>query len=174
MVRTGTAERDRIPARGDPGAQATAKTTRDATERGYRRTPITSIDATRTMFSTATTSDPWTPRSMHTASWWRSAMTSRCSAAREQTSRRSEWTSETRTDVTIRGYPRTPTTSMDATRTVFSVATGASVPELEADASGDNLNVPRCARANQRTDRKDYGDERASGSKAMRRRREPQ
>lgn len=49
-------------------------------------------------------------------------MISRCSEARERTMNWSEWSSETRTDTNER-YLRTPVTSIDATRTVFSIAT---------------------------------------------------
>jgi hypothetical protein len=51
-------------------------------------------------------------------------MISRCSAARDRTRNRSEWSSETRTDATSGGYRRRPVTSIDATRTVFQIATG--------------------------------------------------
>jgi hypothetical protein len=61
-----------------------------------------------------------------TPSWWRSAMISRCSAARDRTRNRSEWSSETRTDATRGGYRRKPVTSIDATRTVFPIVTGSS------------------------------------------------
>src|SRR5215475_1442731 len=57
-----------------------------------------------------------------TASWCRSAMISRCSDTRDRTMNRSEWSSE-KTDATNRGYRRTHVTSIDATRTVFSIAT---------------------------------------------------
>ena len=59
-----------------------------------------------------------------TASWCRSAMISRCSEARDRTRNRSEWSSETTTDTTPGGYRRTAVTSIDATRTELSVATG--------------------------------------------------
>src|SRR5215213_6516728 len=59
-----------------------------------------------------------------TPSWCRSAMISRCSEARERTMNWSECSSETRTHTT-EGYRRTSVTSIDATRTLFSVATGA-------------------------------------------------
>ena len=42
----------------------------------------------------------WAADRLRTASWCRSAMTSRCSDARDRTTKRSEWSSETRTDVT--------------------------------------------------------------------------
>jgi hypothetical protein len=50
-------------------------------------------------------------------------MISKCSEARETSRNRSEWSSET-TDDTPAGYRRTIVTSIDATRTAFSVATG--------------------------------------------------
>ena len=50
-----------------------------------------------------------------TASWCRSATTSRCSGMRESTTNRSEWSSETTTDHMPAGYA----TSIDARRTVF-------------------------------------------------------
>jgi hypothetical protein len=50
-------------------------------------------------------------------------MISRCSEARDWTTNRNEWRSETMTDDTTAGYRRTPATSIDATRTEFSVAT---------------------------------------------------
>jgi len=53
-----------------------------------------------------------------TASWCRSAITSKCSDARYRTRNRSEWTSATKTDGTSRGYSRTLVTSIAATRTV--------------------------------------------------------
>ena len=59
-----------------------------------------------------------------TASWCRSAMISRCSEARERTMNRSEWSSEKTTDATKRGYRRTCVTSIEATRTLYSTATG--------------------------------------------------
>src|SRR4029434_91600 len=59
-----------------------------------------------------------------TASWCRSAMISRCSETRERIVNRSEWSSETTTDATKRGYRRMSITSIDATRTVFSTPTG--------------------------------------------------
>ena len=59
-----------------------------------------------------------------TASWCRSAMISKCSEARERTMNWSEWSRERRTDDTTGGYRRMPGTSIDATRTVFSGATG--------------------------------------------------
>jgi hypothetical protein len=61
-----------------------------------------------------------------TANRCRSAMISRCSEARDRTTNRSEWSSETTTDDTTSGYRRTPATSIDATCTEFSVATGCS------------------------------------------------
>jgi hypothetical protein len=64
--------------------------------------------------------DRWT-----TASWCRSAMISRCSDARDRMRNRSGWSSETTTDDTPAGYRRMPATSIDATRTKFSVATAA-------------------------------------------------
>ena len=62
-----------------------------------------------------------------TPSWWRSAMISRCSAARDRTRNRSEWSSETRADATSGGYRRKPVTSIDATRTVFPIATASAL-----------------------------------------------
>jgi hypothetical protein len=61
-----------------------------------------------------------------TASWCRSARISRCNESRDRTINRSEWSSE-KTDATNRGYRRTHVTSIDATRTVFSIATGRAV-----------------------------------------------
>jgi hypothetical protein len=58
-----------------------------------------------------------------TPSWCRSAMISRCNEARDRTMNRSEWNSETTTDVTNEGYRTTLVTSIDATRTAFLVAT---------------------------------------------------
>ena len=58
-----------------------------------------------------------------TASWCRSAMISRCSEARDWTRNRNEWSSETTTEDTTAGYRRMPGTSIDATRTKFSVTT---------------------------------------------------
>ena len=52
-------------------------------------------------------------------------MISRCSEARERTMNWSERSRERRTDDTTGGYRRMTVTSIDATRTVFSVATGA-------------------------------------------------
>jgi hypothetical protein len=42
----------------------------------------------------------------------------------DRNTNRSEWSSETTTDDTTAGYRRRPATSIDASRTVFSVATG--------------------------------------------------
>ena len=47
-----------------------------------------------------------------TATWCRSARISRCNEARDRTTNRSEWSSETTTGGTGRGYRRTPATSM--------------------------------------------------------------
>jgi hypothetical protein len=63
------------------------------------------------------------PQLERSAQGTETALISRCSEARERTMNRSEWSSETRTDDTNGGYRRTPETSIDATRTVFSVAT---------------------------------------------------
>ena len=49
-----------------------------------------------------------------TASWCRSAMISRCNEARDWTTNRSEWSSDTMTDDTTAGYRRTPATLIDA------------------------------------------------------------
>ena len=51
-------------------------------------------------------------------------MISRCSEARDRTTNRSEWSSETTTETTTGGYRRSAVTSIDATRTELSVATG--------------------------------------------------
>src|SRR6188768_1823414 len=59
-----------------------------------------------------------------TVSWCRSAMISRCSETRDRNMNRIEWSSEKTTDATRRGYRRTSITSIDATRTMFSIATG--------------------------------------------------
>jgi hypothetical protein len=45
------------------------------------------------------------------------------SEARDSIKNRSEWSSETTTDDTTAGYLRMPATSINATRTQFSVAT---------------------------------------------------
>ena len=50
---------------------------------------------------------------------------------RDRTRNRTEWSIETTTDVTKRGYRRTFVTSIEATRTVFSIATAAAKPDLE-------------------------------------------
>jgi hypothetical protein len=50
-------------------------------------------------------------------------MISRCSDTRDRNRNRSEWSSEKTTEATKRGYRRTPATSIDATRTEFSVGT---------------------------------------------------
>jgi hypothetical protein len=50
-------------------------------------------------------------------------MISRCSDARERTMNRSEWSSEKTTDAMNRGYRRTSITSIEARRTVYSIAT---------------------------------------------------
>jgi hypothetical protein len=50
-------------------------------------------------------------------------MISRCREIRDRTMNRSEWRSEKTTDATNRGYLRTYVTSIDAARTVLSVAT---------------------------------------------------
>ena len=50
-------------------------------------------------------------------------MISRCSDARDRSSSRSEWGSETTTDVTTGGCPRTPLTSNGSRRTMFTVGT---------------------------------------------------
>ena len=47
-----------------------------------------------------------------TANWCRSATISRCSAARERTKNRSEWSSETTTDTMSRAYSEWPATSI--------------------------------------------------------------
>ena len=51
-------------------------------------------------------------------------MISRCSEARDRTSNRNEWSSETTTDLMPAGYRRMLATSIDAIRSKFSVATG--------------------------------------------------
>ena len=51
-------------------------------------------------------------------------MISRCSETRDRNMNRREWSSEKTTDATKRGYRRTSITSIDATRTMFSIATG--------------------------------------------------
>jgi hypothetical protein len=63
-------------------------------------------------------------------------MISRCSEARDWTTNRSEWSSETTTDATTAGYRRTPTTSIDATRTEFSVGTAASLGRSSRTSAG--------------------------------------
>jgi len=55
------------------------------------------------------------------ARWCRTAMISRCREARDWTTNRSEWNSETMMDATTAGYRRMPATSINATRTKFSV-----------------------------------------------------
>ena len=61
---------------------------------------------------------PVQPRRVH-----HDDMISMCSEARDRTTNRSEWSSERTTDATSGGYRRTPATSIDAARTVCSVAT---------------------------------------------------
>jgi len=61
-----------------------------------------------------------------TVSWCRSARISRCSDARDRSAKRREWSSETTTEVTLRGYSRRPVTAMDPTRPLFLIRTGSS------------------------------------------------
>jgi hypothetical protein len=75
------------------------------------------------------------------ASWCRRARISKCSEARERTMNRSEWSREKRTDDTNGGYRTAPVTSIDATRTAFSVTTGV-CPSARDNSRQENENRP--------------------------------
>ena len=66
---------------------------------------------------------PWTTIDSTTASWCRRATISTCSAARERTKNRSEWSSEMTTDTMSRAYSEPCATSMVTRRTALLVGT---------------------------------------------------
>jgi hypothetical protein len=74
-------------------------------------------------------------------------MICRCGEARERTLNWSEWSRERMTDDTAGGYRRMPGTSIDATGTVFSVATGGQTarrqPDIEVLLAYADADTPR-------------------------------
>jgi hypothetical protein len=70
-------------------------------------------------------------------------MISRCSEARDRTKNRSEWSSETTTDATTGGYPRTPVTSINSRRTMFTVGTPESANAIAGEVNAGAARWPR-------------------------------
>src|SRR6186997_1770421 len=81
-------------------------------------------------------------------------MISRCSEARDRTSNRNEWSSETATDHMPAGYRRMLATSIVAIRSKFSVATGPrSIDDGQLVLERDDFQVQRGARLDEKSER---------------------